>query len=91
MQFKAAGHIRVMTRVLVSLVQDEVWVLFDQFLHAILHKLIERVELLSDQPLLHEEAGDDTPAIFLCDVLIILIFIIRDEIIGWILVGYRLC
>jgi hypothetical protein len=55
-----------------------------------LHKLIERVELLSDQTLLHEEAGDDSPAIFLCDVFAVLIFVVEDGIIGWILVGYRL-
>jgi hypothetical protein len=89
MQFEAACYIRVMTRVLVSLVQDEICILFYQLLHAILHKLIEGVELLSDQPLLHEEAGDDSPTIFLCDVFTVLI-IVWDSIIGWILIGYRL-
>ena len=62
-----------MTRVLVGLIQDEVCIFFDQLLHAILYKFIEGVELLSDQPFLLKEARDDSPAVFLCYLLGILI------------------
>jgi hypothetical protein len=80
-----------MARVLVSLVQDELWVLFNELLHAILYKLVEGVELLSDKPLLLEEAGDDSPAIFLGDVFIVLVVVWGDSTIARILVGFRLC
>jgi hypothetical protein len=49
-----------------------------------LHKLVEGVELLPDQTLLHEETGDYTPAIFLCKIFTVLI-VVWDSVIGWIL------
>lgn len=67
LDFVAARHVRVVACVLICLVEDEVCVFVDQFLHGILYELIERVELLTNEALLVEETGYDCPAILLGD------------------------
>jgi hypothetical protein len=54
-----------------------------------LYKFIERIELLSDKPLLFEEARDDSPAIFLGDFFAVLINV-RPSSISRVFIGYGL-
>jgi hypothetical protein len=52
-----------------------------------LHKFIKRVELLSDKSFLFEEAGYDSPAVFLRDFFTVLIDIRRSAI-SRVVIGY---
>ncbi len=65
-----------MSSMLVRLVEDEVGVLVHQFLHGILDKLVEGVELLSDETFLREEATDNSPAVVLRNLLILLFLLV---------------
>ena len=61
----------LVSRVLVRLVQNQVRVLVHQFLHRILYKLVEGIQLLSNKTLFIEEGGDDGPTILLGELLVI--------------------
>jgi hypothetical protein len=56
--------------VLVALVEYEICALIYQFLHRVLHELVERVKLLSYKTLLVEERRDNCPAILLSNFVI---------------------
>lgn len=83
----STSHVGVVSGVLVCLVEDEIRVLVDKFLHRILHKLIERVQLLPHETFLVEKAGYNGPAILLryFFIVIFVVVIVRFIIGIWVL------
>jgi hypothetical protein len=74
-----------MTRVLVRLVENEIGILVNKFLHGVLHKLVKRVELLAYKTLLLEETGNDGPAVLLGYLLILFLLILHAVV--WVVVS----
>lgn len=78
----------VMTCVLVLLVENKIGILVNEFLHGVLYKFIEGVELLSDETLLVEETRNDGPTVLLrycCPIIVFLLLLILISIV-WVIV-----
>ena len=59
---------------LILLVEYELGILVDQLLDRIFHEFVERRQLLPDEALGIEELVNDQPAIFLCNLIVVIIF-----------------
>ena len=75
-----------MACMLIGLVENEIRILVNEFLHGVLHELIKGVKLLPYETLLLEETGDDRPAVFLRNLLELLFFLILHAVI-WVIVS----
>ena len=52
---------------LIMLIQNQVTTLTHQLLYGVLDELVERIQLLPNEPFCVEERSDDIPAVFLGD------------------------
>jgi hypothetical protein len=69
--------VTVLARELVALMQDKFGIFVDNLLHSIGDELVVGFELLANEAFLIEEARDDSPAVFLGDLVVeLLVFFI---------------